>query len=473
MNFINIDTNKKKIIIISSIVLGILLILGLIYWIITYNMSKFLNIDEYYKGISVENVDISELTKEQAIEKKSEMEKNAISNIKIDLKYEDKTFYLSGNDFKFNYDTDEVLEKAYNIGRKGNLFSRYKTVKNLEKDKKIFDLTATADEKSIQEQIDAISKEINQDPVKNSVKFTPNEQEMFTYIEGHDGKKVNSEELLKQIKESLSDEKNEETKVINIPVTAIPHESKSIEELKQETSLIAKFSTVSSNNANGNSNMALAMRKINGTVLQPKETFSYNNTLGDTTSPAGGWLPAGAIENGKLIQSYGGGICQGSTTLYGAVLRAGLEITERSEHGFPIGYVNIGQDAAVSSGWLDFQFTNNYDTPIYIKSYMYGVTLTVEIYGKKPAEWDEITVSSQTTQVISPPAEQIIQDNTLPKGERVVEKEARTGYRATAQRHYYKNGALIKSEDLQSSYYAPVQGIVKVGTKEPPAPPVQ
>lgn len=468
---ININEKQKKIIIISSIVASILLIISIIFFIILYNINKFLNVDYYYNGISIENIDISKLTKIDVEKKINEIEQKSISKIKADLKYEDKTIYLTSKDFKFEYDTKDVLNEAYSYGRKGNIFKRYKMVKNLEKSKKNFEVTPTPNEKSIKEQISLLAKKINQQAITAGVKFQPNNKEIFAYTQGVNGKKINEENLFDTLKKELSIKSPKSDNIIKIPIITIPHKSKTIEELKKETVLISKFSTTSTNNANGNSNMRLALSKVNGTVLKPKETFSYNNTIGNSTNGAGGWLPAGAIQNGVLIQSYGGGICQGSTTIYGAVLRAGLQITERHEHGFPIGYVPIGQDAAVSYGSIDFKFTNNYDTPIYIRSYMYGTTLMVEIYGKQPTTWDNITVSSQTSQVIPPPAEQIIKDDTLEKGQINVEKEARTGYRANAWRQYYKNGTLIKTEYLQSSYYAPVQAIVKEGTKEPPKKP--
>ena len=108
---------------------------------------------------------------------------------------------------------------------------------------------------------------------------------------------------------------------------------------------LSSYSTVSTNTANGNSNMALALSKVNGTILDPGEEFSYNTTLGDSTDPNNGWLPAGGISGGVIVQMYGGGICQGSSTLYIASLYAGMEIVERWCHAMPSSYCPIGLDA--------------------------------------------------------------------------------------------------------------------------------
>lgn len=466
----DVNNKKKKIIIISSIVISCIIILCITLYILMQSIYNVLNIETFYNGIYIENIDFSSLDKNQATDKINELQQQSTKDIKLSLKYGDKIFYLSSENLKFNYDTNDIVEQAYNYGRKGNIFKRYETVQELKKEPKKFFITAKVDEDSVKEQIKNIAQQINKQAVDSGIKFTYNEPEMFKYINGHDGIQVNEEELFNTIKHELSTNKFDSEVEIQIPTTTIPHKSKSMEEFKEETQLIAKFTTVSTNNANGNSNMRLALSKINGTVLQPNETFSYNDTLGNSTTPAGGWLPAGAIQDGALVQEYGGGICQVSTTLYGAVLRSGLKVTQRRNHSFPIGYVDIGQDAAVSYGSLDFKFTNNYDTPIYVKSYMSGVTLVIEIYGKKSKEWDNISVSSKTTQVMNPPSHQIIQDNTILEGKQVLEKQARTGYKAQAWRTYYKNGQVVKTENLSSSNYAPVQGVIRVGTKKPEQP---
>ena len=156
--------------------------------------------------------------------------------------------------------------------------------------------------------------------------------------------------------------------------------------------MISSFETVSTNTENGNHNMGLALSRVNGTVLNPA-TFSYENIVGDSTNASTGFLPGG-LSGGALVQMYGGGICQASSTIYGAALRAGMTITLRDYHSSPSTYVPIGLDATVSYGEIDFQFRNDLDTPVYIMSWMDGVTLHVQFYGKHPKEWDTINVYS-------------------------------------------------------------------------------
>ena len=135
-----------------------------------------------------------------------------------------------------------------------------------------------------------------------------------------------------------------------------------------------------SDNNNRNTNLRLACEKINGRILLPGESFSYNQTLGPRTA-AGGWKTAGAYANGESVDVYGGGICQGSTTLYNCVAQADLQIDELHPHSYVSSYIGKGLDATVSWGGPDFRFTNSYKTPIKIEAYRTKGKMTFRIYG--------------------------------------------------------------------------------------------
>ena len=227
---------------------------------------------------------------------------------------------------------------------------------------------------------------------------------------------------------------------------------------------LSSYSTVSTNTANGNSNMALALSKVNGTILDPGEEFSYNTTLGDSTDPNNGWLPAGGISGGVIVQMYGGGICQGSSTLYIASLYAGMEIVERWCHAMPSSYCPIGLDATVDYGNLDFRFKNPQDTPVYIAAWMSGTTLYVEFYGCFPQEWDSVAVSSEQTSAWGPlDSVSFRTDNSLASGQYVRRSSGNTGYTARAYRSFYKGDTLVKSEELSSSEYPATGKVYAVG----------
>lgn len=136
-----------------------------------------------------------------------------------------------------------------------------------------------------------------------------------------------------------------------------------------------------SSGANRVTNVQLAADKINGVILNPGEEFSYNDVVGKRTKEAG-FKPAGAYAGGKVVQEYGGGICQVSSTLYCACLYANLKITARDNHCFAVGYVPNGLDATVSWGGPEYKFVNNRDLPIKIvATYTDDKTITVKILG--------------------------------------------------------------------------------------------
>jgi len=119
-------------------------------------------------------------------------------------------------------------------------------------------------------------------------------------------------------------------------------------------------------------NIKKAMKKMNGTKLLPHESFSYNETIGNSNLAEDGWEKAGVIVDGQLAEGYGGGICQVSSTLFNAAAEAGMTVVERHAHGKTVGYVPVGMDATVAYGLKDFRFVNPYDFPVKIKAKTYG-----------------------------------------------------------------------------------------------------
>lgn len=146
--------------------------------------------------------------------------------------------------------------------------------------------------------------------------------------------------------------------------------------------LSAATTSLSGSSANRINNVTLAAKSINGKVLKPGETFSYNETLGQRTEK-NGYKAAGAYSGGQVVQEIGGGICQVSSTLYYCSLLANLKINTRTCHYFPVGYLPPGLDATVSWKTPDFKFTNSRDYPIRIEASVdtKANTVTVKLIG--------------------------------------------------------------------------------------------
>ncbi|WP_173677062.1 VanW family protein [Sulfobacillus sp. hq2] len=142
-------------------------------------------------------------------------------------------------------------------------------------------------------------------------------------------------------------------------------------------------------------NIELAASRINGTVIQPGHIFSYYKVVGPYTAENGyGW--GRAFVGDRIVPSVGGGVCQGSSTLYSALLRTGLPIIERHNHGLTVPYLPPGEDATVASDYLNFQFRNNRSTPILLSAQAGQRHLTVKIWGASAGP--EIIVHHKTLQ---------------------------------------------------------------------------
>ncbi len=181
--------------------------------------------------------------------------------------------------------------------------------------------------------------------------------------------------------------------------------------------------------SNRAANVARASELINGTVIAPGDTFSFNGTVGQRTVE-NGFHTAAEYVNGESVQGIGGGTCQVSTTLYSAVLYADLNVVHRECHMMSVGYVPLGQDATVADSGVDFQFKNSTDYPVKILSHTDGRTIYVDIIG---TEWD-------------PPRRVELKHSVSTSGDNTV---------VESTRYVYANDELISTDPLGSSFYRP------------------
>ena len=226
--------------------------------------------------------------------------------------------------------------------------------------------------------------------------------------------------------------------------------------------LLATYSTsYASSNANRSTNIALAASKINGTVLMPGEEFSFNGTVGKRTA-ANGFKTATVYSNGQVTTDYGGGICQVSSTLYNSVLRANLEITNRTNHTFTVGYVPIGLDATVSWGSPDFKFKNSRNYPIKIVATTANKKLTISVYGlKEDVEYEVELISYKTGTV--PYSTVYTTDSSLGKGKTKVVQSGSNGATSVAYKILKLNGKEVSRTLLSKDTYSPHNQIIARG----------
>ena len=211
-------------------------------------------------------------------------------------------------------------------------------------------------------------------------------------------------------------------------------------------------------------NIELASEAINGTVLMPGETFSFNRTVGPTPASKG-YMLAGAYSAGELVQNYGGGVCQVSSTIYNAVLYANLEIVERYNHSSVVGYVDPGRDATISYGSRDFKFKNSRKYAIRINAKASNGILDIEIKGIFENEEYEIELMSERKEVIPCPVKYVY-DSTLAEGQEIIQTGGANGAKSIAYKIVKKNGRILSKTVLSEDNYNPMTKVIKTGSKK-------
>lgn len=249
---------------------------------------------------------------------------------------------------------------------------------------------------------------------------------------------------------------------IKIPIKEAPKHYTDAD-LDTIQTVVSQFATnFSAGNRPRSANIKLAASKINGTILLPGESFSFNDFLGKRTL-AKGFKVAGVYVSGKHDIDVGGGICQVSTTLYNAVLLGELKVNSRSPHSLPVPYVPLGRDAAVSFPQPNLKFTNTYDTPIAISAEYQPGRLEFRILGEAPHH-REIKFESTLVKTWSN-GEKIVQDPTLKPGTRKVMDHGGMGRQVHTWKLIYEDGKLVEKVDMGLSTYRGGPAIIAVNSK--------
>ena len=215
---------------------------------------------------------------------------------------------------------------------------------------------------------------------------------------------------------------------------------------------ISSYTTYYNQEDKGRSkNIAIAASLISGVTLQAYGEFSFNATVGKRTAEAG-FKQAKIIINGEYVEGVGGGVCQVSTTLYNAALKAGLQVIEYHPHSLRVGYVAPSRDAMVSSS-SDLKIFNPYDFPVYLSAEVFSGGLRVLFYGKNEGYRYEIT--SHILGEIAPP-EPIIKEG---EKEEII-RSPQNGIKSEAYLECYKGNSLLFRKRLRTDEYRPIQGIL-------------
>ena len=401
------------------------------------------NRDTIFPKVTVNGTDVAGMTQEQAAEtiRAAGWDDPDAAVLTIVFPGEE-TFSVSARETGFTATADEAAQAAWEYGRSGNILSNFFTyLRCAVSGKEMRDeLSTGVDEAVLRARVETEIGELNLDLSEGNIEIDE-EESILKVVKGASLITIDPEEVLSTILDALQQHqygevtyrvqsKDEADKVsmqelydavctgpvnagydtetkeitegkpgvefdvaeaqrlwdaaavgdtVRIPVTLTEPELESVDGLFGDK-LATKTTSLSGSSYNRINNVKLAAQHIDGVILEPGDSFSYNQTVGQRTK-ANGFLEAGAYANGQVVQEVGGGICQVSSTLYYCTLISNLKITARTNHYFTVGYIEPGMDATVSWGAPDFQFKNNRTFPIKLRAYVSNGSLTVEIWG--------------------------------------------------------------------------------------------
>lgn len=525
--FNRLKRRRKKRIAIALVIIVLLLIVGIFctgFALLNLNSTKVLS------GISVRNIDIGGLTKEEAIDlinKSVEYEKTR--EVQLTANGEMNTMTLE--QIEIEYLVEDAVNKAYSIGRDGNVFQNNFAILKSMNSKQNIDLEIKYNEQLLDDFMKSINSKLPDAMIDNTYSI---EDDELVITRGTAGLVLdiekNKENIIQLAKQGTLTNVELETKHSECPEIDIdkiyeevytepqdayyttnpfqiyPHKNGinfNVAEAKETIAkeekdeyiikleitppevltnqigteafpdLLSSFSTrYDSTNVSRATNLSLAASKINGTVVMPGEVFSYNKTVGKRTVEEG-YKEAAGFSGGRVVQMLGGGICQVSSTLYDAVVYANLGIVERHNHMFQVAYVDTGKDATVVYGSLDFKFENTRNYPIMLQATAKSGLLQIRVYGiKEEIEYDIEIV----TKVLSYTPYKVIYetDSSLASGQEKVVQSGIQGCKSITYKIVKLNGVEIEQTVLSSDSYDPQNKIISRGptgtTSTTPAP---
>lgn len=482
-----------------------------------------------FRGVTAGTVDVGGLSLAQAANKIAAEAGPMVENGILPVQIDDKQYDLKINEVTDGLDPLESAQAAFDLGHKGSMGERVSKAVGALFEKQEAKLVMKLNQEALKTKLDAIAAEaltepspetweLNgtnliltmpkpgvsfdrdkvQDDIVSRIKtmdFTPyavetqrtepqplnvaelkkkvDRQPVNAIVDKTDGKTIIPEQhgIVMDTAQAQSIIGDGSAAQYTIPVSVTPATvTKEVLDRALFRDVLGSASTnLNTGNRDRTSNVTLAAKYMNETILNPGEEFSYNGVVGPRTAERG-FKAAGAYVNGKVIDDVGGGVCQPSSTLYMAVLRADLQVTERTNHSMTVSYTPLGQDATVSYGSLDFKFKNNTDYPIKIVAVREGGQMKTTIYGTKVGD-KTVKIETEVLETLEPTTVEK-KDNTLSPGTKKVDQTATTGYKTVTYKYVTENGQ-TKKEVVNRSSYRKRDKVVLVGPdkKEPAVAP--
>ncbi|MBQ8007513.1 MAG: VanW family protein [Lachnospiraceae bacterium] len=411
-------------------------------------------------GIYFDDIDMSGKTYDEAVKLiRDKVRSMSEANITLNS-IGGNSVSVTAQELGLAWDDTNLVADALYVGRSGNIVERYKERKDLEHDRKVYPINVEFDRATVEAIVNEQGDRYNVEAKNATLSKADGD---FVVTPGTKGEKIDANASVSRIMSNLDNFTGSDLTIDMVVVEDIPKAT--AEDLEKIHDVIGRYKTsFKTSNADRSGNVRNGTRLVNGTVLLPGDSFSMYQTVSPFTEENGYYL-AGSYLNGMVVESLGGGICQVSSTLYNAVLRAELQVDERHNHSMIVSYVDLSSDAAISGTSKDFKFTNNTEYPIYIE----GITtedkqVVFTIYGVETRPSNrEVSYESEKISETVPEGDKIIADPSLPLGS-ISTQSAHTGYVGKLWKIVKVDGKETERVEVNKSTYLPTPRTATVGT---------
>ena len=424
--------------------------------------------DVFPEGIIINGIDVSGMTQAEALTAIQAIQPERPLEIDVTLLLDGQEYPLDLSSLPIEVNDHEVVDKAFNYLRPTgeeeieDLISMHDAREALKETPKTYQTAYTPNTEDISAQVHAVLDPLDREAVDAVITGFDVQNCTFQYTDSQQGYAIDMDMAVADVKELLDGGTYAGTVEVNAEITT-PDLTSSM--IQNEFGLISSTSSsTSTSNSNRINNVATAASSINGTIIQPGGSFSFNGVVGQRTA-ANGYMEAGVIVEGVTEQGFGGGVCQVSTMVYESAVKADLQINERHAHQWPAKYADDGCDAAVDWGSQDLVFTNTSGYPIVISAYHdnSSKTITVAIYGHRLPDGEYITFTGSSIDTVEYQTT-YVQNTELPVGQTNTTRSGHNAKTATSYKIRYASDGTEISRETYTTYYNVINEEIEVGT---------
>lgn len=454
------QARRKKVVMLQFLVCALIALIAVGFLAVFIYTTRLSAGNQIGANIQVDGVDVSGMTKEDAAAALTG-HLDSLDNVACQVQAGDSRIDLTMGDLGLAYSgatAESLAETAFNYTRKGNFLVRFVRLQELKKNAKNIPTAYAIDQETAAAALDAKADTLAGAAVDASVIHT---DDGFAITDGKNGVALDTDQTITALDTAIGTAWNKDSLVINaVMKEATPRITADM--LTGIHDLLGSYSTNCGTSGTRVQNVTTGTSRINGSIVLPGEEFSANAAMEPYTAE-NGYGEAGSYENGQVVDTMGGGICQVSSTLYNALLYSELQITERYEHSMLVTYVDPGMDAAIADTTKDLKFVNNTDTPILIEGYIYNGNVYFNIYGKDNRESGRILdFVSETTGTTAASTKYVAGTDTA-IGTMTTTTSGQNGRTATLWKYVYKDGAQVSKEAVNYSTYQPKDTVITVG----------